>query len=314
MHLAPYLAVVRRRDDLSGLLLAAWMTLIPSVVFAQECPQWADRTPPPGQRTAHAMAYDSARGVTVLFGGDDDHSFNGDTWEWDGTTWTQRSTTGPSPRWLHAMAYDSARGVTVLFGGLESRPYPYDRGDTWAWDGATWTQRSTTGPSPREGHAMAYDRARGVTVLFGGRYYSSGSGFLLGDTWEWDGTTWMLRSTIGPLPRAYHAMAYDNARGVIVLFGGWDDGSFHKGDTWEWNGTTWTQRSTTGPSPRIYHAMAYDSARRVTVLFGGSYGSALRGDTWEWDGSTWTQRIATGPSHRYSHTMAYDSSRRVNVL
>ena len=31
---------------LRGLLLAAWMTLIPSVGLAQDCLQWADRTPP----------------------------------------------------------------------------------------------------------------------------------------------------------------------------------------------------------------------------------------------------------------------------
>ncbi len=122
------------------------------------------------------MAYDSARGVTVLYGGD-----LGDTWEWNGAigSWTQRSTTGPEPRSGHAMAYDSARGVTVLFGGGPSGGY---LADTWEWDGTTgiWTQRSTTGPSPRRYHAMVYDGARGVTVLFGGFY--SGN---LDDTWEY---------------------------------------------------------------------------------------------------------------------------------
>jgi hypothetical protein len=31
-----------------------------------------------------------------------------------------------------------------------------------------WTRTSVTGPAPRYDHAMAYDTARGVTVLFGG--------------------------------------------------------------------------------------------------------------------------------------------------
>ena len=31
-----------------------------------------------------------------------------------------------------------------------------------------WTQRLVSGPSPRNNHAMAYDAARHVTVLFGG--------------------------------------------------------------------------------------------------------------------------------------------------
>ena len=70
----------------------------------------------------HAMAYDSARGVTVLFDGDSYdgiYHLSGDSWEWNETTgiWTQRSSTGPSPRLGHAMAYDSARYVTVFFGG-----------------------------------------------------------------------------------------------------------------------------------------------------------------------------------------------------
>ncbi|MEK7732068.1 MAG: hypothetical protein AAB363_09470, partial [Planctomycetota bacterium] len=61
------------------------MTLIPSVGLAQDCLQWAERTPSPspGPRNSLAMAYDSARGVTVLFGGFDG-SFYGDTWEWNG--------------------------------------------------------------------------------------------------------------------------------------------------------------------------------------------------------------------------------------
>ena len=222
---------VARRFRLSALLLAAWMTLIPSVGLAQDCLQWADRTP--------------------------------------------LGTTGPSPRYAHAMAYDSARGVTVLFGGVAGPP-SY-KGDTWEWDGTMWTLRSTTGPSGRYGHVMVYDSARGVTVLFGGN-----DGSYKGDTWEWDGTIWSVRSTTGPSPRLGHAMAYDSARGVSVLFGGWALSTGWKGDTWEWNGTTWTLRSLTGPSPRRWHAMAYDGGRGVTVMFGGEDGYT-KGDTWEWD-------------------------------
>ncbi|MCK4340256.1 MAG: hypothetical protein KAY37_00855 [Phycisphaerae bacterium] len=70
------------------------------------------------------MAYDSARGVVVLFGGG-----LGDTWEWDGDQWAYQSVSGPSPRCSHAMAYDSARGVTVLFGGTAGTTYS----DTWEY-------------------------------------------------------------------------------------------------------------------------------------------------------------------------------------
>jgi hypothetical protein len=121
------------------------------------------------------MAYDSARGVVVLFGGSDG---GGETWEWDGSDWTLRATTGPSPRDDHAMAYDSARGVVALFGGSAGAQ---SFGDTWEWDGSAWALRATSGPSPRDAHAMAYDSARGVVVLFGGR-----AGFqVTSETWEY---------------------------------------------------------------------------------------------------------------------------------
>src|SRR5437773_1209062 len=99
-----------------------------------------------------------------------------------------------------------------------------------------WTRRV---PAPRYGHAMAYDVARNVTVLFGG-YYSDGAGHDLRDTWEWNGSAWTQRASSGPSARAYHAMAYDAARGVTVLFSGYPAGA----DTWEWNGSAWVQRST----------------------------------------------------------------------
>jgi hypothetical protein len=73
----------------------------------------------------------------------------------------------------------------VLFGGW-SLPQNYFA-DTWEWNGVGWTQRSAPGPSGRTNHAMAYDSARGETVLFGGNGFSTGS---FGDTWA-------LRSACG---------------------------------------------------------------------------------------------------------------------
>jgi hypothetical protein len=222
------------------------------------------------------MAYDSARGVTVLFGGSTGTVAKRETWEWDGSAWTRRSTAGPPPLFLTAMAYDSARGVTVLFGG---RPGTGGRnGETWEWDGSTWTLRATTGPAPRETHAMAYDSARGVTVLFGGNTTSTSA--VNNDTWEWNGTLWSLRTTTGPTPRREHALAFDADRGVCVLFGGYNSTVLLR-DTWEWNGSLWTLRSTGGPTARVYHAMVYDAARGACVLFGG-YADPLNGETWEW--------------------------------
>src|SRR5438067_2330681 len=89
---------------------------------AAQCPgNWSQPQPmlAPTGRVAHDMAFDSARGMTVLFGGFDGNVLYDETWEWDGTSWAKRiPITMPSPRNLHAMAYDIAHAVTVLFGGL----------------------------------------------------------------------------------------------------------------------------------------------------------------------------------------------------
>src|SRR5262245_25538876 len=95
-----------------------------------------------------------------------------------------------------------------------------------------------------------------------------------------------LWTPAGPFAQAGQAMAYDSARGRIVMFGGYE-GSY-LGTTWEWDGTSWLARApATSPPVRANHAMAYDSARQRVVLFGGIWGTAaFLGDTWEWDGSS----------------------------
>ena len=59
------------------------------------------------------MAYDAARGLSILFGGNSGNNYLGETWEWNGTTWAQRDLSGPSARYFHAMAYDAGRGASV---------------------------------------------------------------------------------------------------------------------------------------------------------------------------------------------------------
>ncbi len=142
------------------------------------------------------------------------------------------------------------------------------------------------GPSARRLHVMAYDAARGVTVLFGG----SGAGNLrLGDTWEWDGVRWAQvadEDDGGPTPRISPAMAYDAARRVTVLYGGFD-GEAEFTDTWVWDGESWElvgAGGRGGPSLSSravgVHSMASDP-RRGPYLFGGAVGAEAR-ETWAW--------------------------------
>ena len=78
-------------------------------------------------------AYDAATGRVVLFGGSAANgTIFGDTWTWNGSTWTQQApVTSPHPRWYASMAYDAATRNIVLFGGKRN-PNPAF-GDTWIW-------------------------------------------------------------------------------------------------------------------------------------------------------------------------------------
>src|SRR5262245_54514259 len=92
-------------------------------------------------------------------------------------------------------------------------------------------------------------------------------------------TNWVQVNTLGQPDLA--AMAYDAARGRVVLFGGSFANGTYSADTWEYDGQAWRLRVTTNrPSGRGGHAMSYDAARGRVVLFGGSASTTLR-DTWE---------------------------------
>ncbi|MGH7460996.1 MAG: kelch repeat-containing protein [Longimicrobiales bacterium] len=74
------------------------------------------------------------------------------------------------------------------------------------------------GPQGRNLPAAAFDSQRSVVVLYGGT--GVGSGTRYGDTWEWDGQRWTEKSVRTPGPRDHHAMAFDEARGNVVICGG----------------------------------------------------------------------------------------------
>src|SRR5690606_6578494 len=178
------------------------------------------------------------------------------------------ATSSPTGRAGHAMVYDAGGDRIVLFGGETDANEVLN--DSWEWDGTDWAQITpTASPSPRRGPAMAYDAARARIVLFGGSSTIGSSP--IGDTWEWDGADWIeIAAASLPLLRASHALAYDTARGRVVLVGCRNAAGGELDDTWEWDGTAWSQLSpATSPPPRFFHSMVYDTARERTVLFAG---------------------------------------------
>ncbi|MEZ4365466.1 MAG: kelch repeat-containing protein [Kofleriaceae bacterium] len=158
----------------------------------------------------------------------------------------------------------------------------------------------------RVAHAAAYDQRRDRVVVFGGhRNFVPGA---RAETLEWDGAGWQRRGPPrSPAARSGAAMAYDEVRQVVVLFGGVGPTGY-LADTWEYDGATWQAQPGPGPSPRSGHTLVYDGGRQRLVLFGGDAGDGELADTWERDsGGAW-QLVAptTSPPPMSGHAAAYD--------
>ncbi len=99
----------------------ATSTVMPGETWAWDGTNWSQRMPAtsPPARNTRAMAYDSDRQRIVMFGGYAPlQPFPaGDTWEWDGTNWTQRmpGASPPDDR-EEVMVYDPVRHRMILIG------------------------------------------------------------------------------------------------------------------------------------------------------------------------------------------------------
>lgn len=268
-------------------------------------------------RNGHAMVYDESLRRVILFGGADASSVRDDTWAWDEANrrWQRLKGPGPGPRTFPAFAYDAKRQEAVLFGGnrvLFGTGEENDTilGDTWIFHKGQWSRRVAAGPHARAEAGMAYDRLRQRIVLFGGYYRDETGTTRLGDTWEWDGQRWRLMATSGPRPRSGLALAYDERRCRVVLFGG----SGLASDTWEWDGTQWTEVAAGNVPGRFNPVMIYDPTVGGLVRFGGWNGKTRVAETWILRPTGWKRLDIPGPSARNHAAFVYDRSRRRGVL
>lgn len=276
-------------------------------------------TPPP--RRDAAMAYNSARGTVVLFGGRAGVTPKNDVWEFDGTSWVnQAAGSPPSPRSKHTFTYYPTHDTLLLFGGqaadgqdmndtYELTASPVGSGVPWSW------ASKTSGATARDQHTAWFDPAINSVVIAGGR---SNTGTALGDTWRVTGTpgTWTAGPSL-PVGRIAGAATYDPARGEAVLFGGSPASGPAFAETWAFNGTRWAD-ATPSPSPAAQQgqAVAFDEARGVTVSFGGRNATGIaQGSTWTWNGRRWFQpSLASQPTARTFASLTYDRVRGKLVL
>jgi hypothetical protein len=272
----------------------------------------------PGVRNGHRLTFDARSARVLMFGGADHERVRDDLWSWDGRSWRRLGASGPGPRTFPGFAFDHARGEALLFGGnrvLFGREGELDTllADTWVWRGGRWLRREVAGPPARSEPVMAYDSRRRRVVLFGGYQRTPKGNLRLGDTWEWDGNRWSRVEAPAPAARSSAALAYDDRRARMVLFGGRATEAL-SGDTWEWDGARWERVAGGDAEPRFNPVMAFDSGNDVVVRFGGWTGRVRTGDTWLFRPPRWQELNVGGPAPRNHSAMAFDGARRRTVL
>ncbi|HEY2703791.1 MAG TPA: hypothetical protein VGL20_08885 [Candidatus Dormibacteraeota bacterium] len=122
-----------------------------------------------------------------------------------------------------------------------------------------------------------------------------------------------------PTARVQPALAGDDIRQDVVLFGGRGPGGAVLADTWTWDGKAWSaQHPLHSPPPRRAAVMSSDPRGGGVLLYGGIGTDADKlADTWEWDGTDWRQvgpPVEQGPGPRAGALLVEDPVHRHLVL
>ena len=168
---------------------------------------------------------------------------------------------------------------------------------------ARWTYipggNYTAGQAPYPRKGAGWSCAGGSCVLMGGL-----STKMYNDTWIFNESTltWSPvtcgRRAVCPPARAFQAMAFDPARGVHVMFGGYagtNEPNFWRADTYTFSTATRTWTNKTGgvaPPAREGAAATYVPGVGV-VLFGGADGWTIFNDMYVWSGTQWLPVTST---------------------
>lgn len=242
-----------------------------------------------------------------------------DTFNWDG-----KDTSGafvPDGIYTPLLVVSTGSGTPQTVAGTKSitrrtSVANIDSRQVWERSTGDWLlNEPETNPPVRRQAAVAFNEARGLFVLFGGRS-GAAPGTALSDTWFYNRFNFTEQMpTAHPSARWDHSMTYDASSNEVFLFGG-TDGTTVFNDVWIMQTTDWSQRAFVGgPAARYGASVAFDRNQALILLFGGRDNSTVYNDTWEWDGAAWTLRTPVAkPSKRHHAALAYDEEHQVMVL
>ena len=258
--------------------------------------RWVQQHPAtsPAPGVGACAAYDVDTNEVVMFGGVDGIPpvSDANTWTWNGTNWTaHQPALSPPTAGSCGMAYDSVRHQLLL----TTEDSASSTVQTWAWDGAAWSELPSSGPTEYNLiPTITFDGDLGEVVLYNGRTPCTGT-FFTGDcgtpasqTWAWNGANWQdVSATRSPTSRFDGALAFDNATHQLVLFGGWPDFGATVADTWIFaaHGTSSVLPQRLAGADRVATAVAVSqdefaapqSASAVVLARGDEFADALTG-------------------------------------
>jgi hypothetical protein len=286
--------------------------------FDPDSSKWVEITPEklPDCVNEGALVYQEHNETLMAVGGvcSVSQSFLDQTWEWNGTTWTEIKTGNSINRGTGlAVAYDSLRHYALIYGGtdmLQTKP----RSTTQIYGAKNWRFAFTAvRPTPRSLFSLAGDPVNKAVWLMGGlNEYSAGYET---DFWGYRGGQWFKQALKDPPPNCDAPLAaFDTDRSKLIM-ACWPTTGLDV-EMWEFDGTAFKAIATTKKKPeaRRQAAMVYDQNLKKIVYFGGYDGQNFRDDTWTWNGTDWTQVTKNKPPNRSLHAMWYDPLQKRTLM
>lgn len=257
-------------DGLTHILIAEEVEFGPSRWFTWNGASLQERIaengelPFPGMHTgpSYSLCYDEANERMLCLSGNLFYELVGD-------------------RWVILPVFVPVQGARAVYNAAGGAVFISKGGVSYILNGETLSAVAPeVMPPAREYGGLVYDPVRGVVVLHGGRIGST----VMGDTWEWNGESWTLRTDVlSPTPAFSFAMAWDPGRQRIVRQGGRStpmSPGVGIDETWIYPlGEPWTLAPSNGVGPKHRHTMApHDSTGRLLIVGGDA--SEGGGELW----------------------------------
>ena len=200
---------------------------------------WAEMLPPDPETLfyRYAMAFDSARGETIMAVKPEFGSAEMDTWGFDGASWTKKTPATPIPAQNGvAIAYDETLQKIIMLLRANASEF-----QTWTWDGADWTQVTTDAVNidPNNG-SLVYDGRTNTTIFL------SQSG-----NFTFTGSNWI---PLGNVPAEFafgvEQIVYHPVLNALLRLNGFfqneSDGTQRRNETWAWHADGTAELLTSG--------------------------------------------------------------------